>query len=446
MEVFDLENPGHTITVDNQSPVQEKDYNDRLISKRDNLIKGNFNVLPIRFKRMSYYLPGLEKGTYLIVTAETKNGKTIFASQMFLLSQLWEAYHNSKFKVKYLYFNAEESQEVIKDRIVCYLLHKYTNGNIRISSRDLNSTTIPLSQEVIDVLEDDGFKDIRDFFFNHIEFNDVTYPTGIEIAIRKYVEQNGKIQRGESFTIEDPISGKKSVQHKIIGYEPYDKDVFTIVFFDNFNNITPERGQTLLQAITNVSKCLKDARNRYGLTIVALQQQNAESDSNEAFKIQRVEPTQSRLQDCKMTSKDAQIVIGAFCPTMKFEGLPNGDPRKQIYRGYNIQKFGTYFRSLHILLDRNGECAKVFPMYFDGMVSDIRELPKVDDSEKLQKFYDIIDEIHQKEVLDQQIKEEYKRTNGIGASFFTVSNNFNNKVAKDTFKQYLCRVFHKIFN
>ena len=147
-----------------------------------------------------------------------------------------------------------------------------------------------------------------------------------------------------------------------------------------------------------------------------------------------------------MTAKDAQIVIGAFCPAMKFESLPNGDPRKEVYRGYNIRKFGNYFRSIHILLDRNGECAKVFPMYFDGMVTNIEELPKADDVNALELYYNRIEEINRQEELDQQIKEEYKRTNGVSTSFFTACKDFNNVVAKSTFKQYLCRVFHKIFN
>ena len=104
--------------------------------------------------------------------------------------QLWNAYHNRKLKLKYLYLNLEESENRIKDRIVCFLLYKYTDGRVRIGYRDLNSSTIPLAQEVIDILEDDGFKDIRDFFFNHIEFNDSTYPTGIAITIDKFFEKN----------------------------------------------------------------------------------------------------------------------------------------------------------------------------------------------------------------------------------------------------------------
>lgn len=445
MEVFDLENPGQTITVDSQSSVPE-DYNDRLIRKRENLLKGNFNVLPFPFKRASYFFPGLERGSYTVVAAETKHGKSQTASYAFIFMQLWNAYHNRKLKLKYLYLNLEESENRIKDRIVCFLLYKYTDGRVRIGYRDLNSSTIPLAQEVIDILEDDGFKDIRDFFFNHIEFNDSTYPTGIAITIDKFFEKNGKVTKGDSFTITDNITGKTSIKQRIIGYTQNDPEEFLIVFADNFNNVTPERGQTLLQAITTVSKNFKDTRNKYNAVLIGLQQINAEADSMDAFKQQRIEPRVTQLADCRQVSRDLNSCIGILSPYMKFEGLPNGDPRKEVYRGYNIKKLGNYFRALLFLSDRDGESAKVFPLYFDGKVCVFEELPKADDVNALELYYNRVEEIHRQEELDQQIKEEYKRTNGVSTSFFTACKDFNNVVAKSTFKQYLCRVFHKIFN
>ena len=94
MEVFDLENPGQTITVDSQSSVPE-DCNDRLIRKRENLLKGNFNVLPFPFKRASYFFPGLERGSYTVVAAETKHGKYYKYFRVNALQVAHLLYHNS---------------------------------------------------------------------------------------------------------------------------------------------------------------------------------------------------------------------------------------------------------------------------------------------------------------------------------------------------------------
>lgn len=204
----------------------------------------------------------------------------------------------------YHYCNLEESEDRIKDRIVSWLLYKYTNGTIRIGYRDLNSATVPLPEEVSNVLESNDFKEIRDFFFSRIEFDDNSYPTGLEIGIKQFANKHGEILRGESFTTENNITGKKSTYKTVTGYQQNDEDEFLIVFADNLNNVSPESGQTLLQAITKVSKFFKDIRNKFNFIIIALQQLSADSDSNEAFKLQRYEPRITQLGDCKQVRRD----------------------------------------------------------------------------------------------------------------------------------------------
>lgn len=443
MAYFDLDNPGHMIESLDED-MQEINYIERLVKKRENNLAGNLNVMPFPFKRSSYYFPGLELGTYAIVTGETKHAKTSIATYAFLLSQLWLAYNNPTFKVKYLYFNAEESREVIKDRIVCYLLNKLTDGRVRIATRDLTSTTVPLSQEILDIIQSEDFQKVMNFFFDRIEFNDVTYPTGISIAIDKFVEENGTKQKGEAFVTENNITGKKSVKQKITGYIHNDPNTFKVIFFDNFNNITPEQGQTLLQAITLVSKNLKDVRNKYNFIIIGIQQQNSEGDSNDAFKIQKLEPSISRLQDCRMTSRDCQVAIGIYCPTMKFEGLPKGDVRKEDYHGYNIKKLGTYFRSIHLLLDRNGECAKSFPMFFDPLTTTFEELPPVDDETALERYYKRVEQFEVLKRTDMENKDAYKKQHGLHVTFIGFNKNYNKLFARLNIKEYLCSVFHKL--
>lgn len=275
------------------------EFNSWIFSKRDKIAEGKFNTLPMSpmLKMLSYYYPGLDEDTYLNITAETKNGKSNLGTFAFILEPLWEAYYNRALKVNYLYINAEESAKRIKSRIVCYLLYKYTNGKVRIGYKTLISSSKPLSQEVCDILDSDDFKDIRDFYFDHIQFVDVTHPTGIEIEIKKFANKFGKIVSGEPFVTIDNNTGKTKTIVPIIGYEHNDPDHFKVIFFDNFNNTTPERGQSLLQAITAVSKNLKDNRNKLGFPIVALQQQSFENDSLDAFKLQSIEPKISTLGD-----------------------------------------------------------------------------------------------------------------------------------------------------
>lgn len=434
-----------SVTPSLKEPNPADSYNSRLFKKRDNLKQGNFNVLPFPFKRASYYFPGVEKPTYVNISAETKVGKTSFASFAFIFEQLWMAYHNPKLKVRYLYINAEESSTRIKDRIVSYLLYKYTNREIRIGYRDLNSATVPLPDNVAAVLQDDGFIDIRDFFFNNIEFADETYPTGISIAIKKFAEKHGEIIKGNSFETTNNLTGKKTVCQTTVGYKQKDPNEFLIVFMDNLNNVTPESGQTLLQAITAVSKNFKDIRNKLGLIIIALQQQNAEADTMDAFKLQRVEPKVTSLADCKQTARDLNIAIGIFSPVMKFSGLADGDPRKRDYKGYNLTKFGDYFRTVNIMVDRDGESSKAFPMFFDGVVNVWEELPKTTDTVALNNYYTLIDNIKAEEDRNKTFKELYKQNNGLNTSFIICSKEIYNRVARTSIVQYLCMQFKKLW-
>ena len=76
------------------------------------------------------------------------------------------------------------------------------------------------------------------------------------------------------------------------------------------------------------------------------------------------------------------------------------------------------------------------------MVTDLHELEKVDNADALEQYYQKVERIHQEEALDQQVKEEYKRSHGISTTFLMVSNKINNRVAKSSILKYLCRVFH----
>lgn len=444
MAYFDLDNPGCMKETLDKNIQFFQSYIKNLLKKKERRRSGKLNVLPFPFKRASYYFPGPEIGTYTIVTGETKHAKTAMATYAFLLSQLWLAYTNPTFKVKYLYFNAEESREAITDRIVCFLLNKLTDGKIRISTKDLNSTVDDLKDEIEKVICSEKFQEVCKFFLSRIEFNNETHPTAIDIAVNKFAEENGTKQRGESFVTENKLTGKKVVRQHIIGYTHNDPDTFKVIFFDNFNNITPEQGQTLIQAITEVSQTFVNARNTYGFTIIGIQQQNSEGDSNDAFKIQKLEPSITRVQDGKKTGKDCNIALGVYCPTMKFEGLPNGDIRKEMYRGYNIKKLGTYFRSVHILINRTGESAKAFPMFFDPLTTTFEELPPVDDEAALQTYYQRVEQFEEYKRADMEKKEAYKRTHGLSMTFIGFSKNYNKIFAKLNIKEYLCKTFHKL--
>lgn len=75
------------------------------------------------------------------------------------------------------------------------------------------------------------------------------------------------------------------------------------------NLIDTERGMTLKQSMDKLSEYLaKYLRNRYKFSPVVIQQQAFESESNDAFKLNRLRPSAQGLGDSKYISRDKQYI------------------------------------------------------------------------------------------------------------------------------------------
>ena len=66
------------------------------------------------------------------------------------------------------------------------------------------------------------------------------------------------------------------------------------------------------------------------------------------------------------------------------------------YKGYNIDKFKDNIRFVTVLLNRNGLCNGVLPLYFDGAVNYFAPLCSPRNEGELQKVYNYLDKIRGK--------------------------------------------------
>ena len=130
----------------------------------------------------------------------------------------------------------------------------------------------------------------------------------------------------------------------------------------------------------------KYLRNRYGFSPVVIQQQSADSENNEAFKLGRIRPTTYALGDSKYTSHDANVVLGLFAP-FRF-GLTD-------CFDYDIKKLRDNIRFCEVLTNRDGELGGMIPLFFDGAVCDFRELPPPTDTQALDNIYRYLHSIRQ---------------------------------------------------
>ena len=79
-----------------------------LKDRRDNILKGGINCIPLPFPRFRKEFPGIEQATYYLVSGATKAGKTQLANFIFVYNTLIYAYqHLKSLRAKHLLLSAK---------------------------------------------------------------------------------------------------------------------------------------------------------------------------------------------------------------------------------------------------------------------------------------------------------------------------------------------------
>lgn len=357
-----------------------------LQNRRDKLLSGGVNSIPSPFIRFSDEFIGIEQKKYYVVTGNQKSGKTQLASYLFLYTPLIYAYNNpNKIRLRIFYYPLEESQEDVMQRFMSYLLNLLSEGRIRVSSTDLQSSrnSRPLSQEVIDTLQSNIYMDILKFFEEHVEFSSSRNPTGVWNEVKKYMEEHGKVHTKKQ-KVKDEL-GRTVEIDAFDYYEPDDPDEYVIVFFDHLSLVQLERGMTLKQTADKLSEYCVNLRNRYKVIPVIIQQQTAEMESLDAFKQNKIRPTAQGLADTKYTARDCNVLLGVFSP-FRHE-LPE-------YKGYDIMKLRDNSRFLEVILNRGGSAGGLVGLFFDGATCNWAELPKYKDTSGMGKLYKFLSSLN----------------------------------------------------
>lgn len=349
--------------------------------RRQRIFDGKINSIPTPFKRFSNDFIGFEKGTYMIVTSYTKGGKSQLVSFL-LYKAIMYAYDNpSSVSVKVLYFNIEETKENIVTRFISWLLYEHTKGKYRLSPSDLMSSKndTPLTDEVLAIIESNDFADKVDYFVNSIIFSDESNPTGINKFCLNYLNSNGTVFTKPA-KYKDELGILRETQ-TFDYYVPNNPDEYVFALVDTVNIIKTERGMGKMESINKLSEYFVNLRNNFKISPIIIQQQNTDNEGIESVKYGRTRPSTSGLRDSKATSHDANIVLGLYSP-FKF-GLKE-------YLGYPIDILKDHFRTLEVLINRNGELGGIVPLFFDGAICNWAEMPRLDDNVGLNKIYNYV--------------------------------------------------------
>lgn len=369
------------------STLRERTINN-LQERKQRLLEGKLNCIPSPFKRFNNDFIGIEPGCYYTVTSNTKGGKSQFTSYTFIFKPLLYCYFTkADIELKILYFPLEETPEKIMDRFISWALNELTKGEIRISPRDLRSTTTPVPDKVLEVIKSDYMQDLLKYFEEHIVFvTDETNPTGIYKTCKKYAEENG-VTKYNTIQIKDEFGQEKTLK-TFASYESNNPNEYRLIVIDTLNLIDTEKGMTLKQSMDKMSEYLaKYLRNRYNFSPVVIVQQAFDSEGREAIKMNKIRPSVAGLGDSKYCARDSNVVLGLTSP-FRFELAE--------YYGYDIHKFRDNIRFLEVCINRDGEMGGICPLFFDGAVSEFRELPLPADVEGLAKVYQHLNKIRGK--------------------------------------------------
>lgn len=288
---------------------------DKLETRRNNVLMGKVNCIPSPFLRFSNDFVGIEQGKTVIVSANSKVGKTQLTNYMFVYNPLFYAFQNpDKVRVKILYFNLEETEENITLRFISHLLsntHGLQIPNVRIGTKNLRSTYAnnPLSQETLDVLKNNvQFNQIMDFYYKHVEFRPERHPTGIKKAIESFLLENGTIHY-KKVKLLDKETGRTEEIDAFDYYEPKDPDLYVIPIVDHFALLNSESGLSTKQTMDLMSSYFVKLRNRYNITPIEVIQQAAEMESTENFKQKRLRPTAQGIGESKTLVRDRTYFV-----------------------------------------------------------------------------------------------------------------------------------------
>lgn len=361
--------------------------------RRQRIIDGLFNCLPWPFRRFRMYIPGTEKSKYIIVTANQKVGKSKFVDYVYVYETILFIMQHPEIRAKILYFTLEMSPNTKKDEFMSFLL-AYLD-HIYISPTDLNSVNSgkPVPEEILSLLESEKYKPYIDKYDEIVTYiDDIRNPTGINKYCRDYALTHGHI----NYTDETYVDSNGKTCRLINKDNPYtadDEEEIRIIVVDNASNFTQESGLNKMETINKMSKYFITLRDQLLYTIVLVQHQAQAQEGIENRKMGLTKPTSDGLADCKTTSRDANQVLGLYSP-FKYE-IRN-------HEGYDITKFRNYIRFLQVLEDRDyGASGQVCPLFFNGISSMFRELPKPDspEIEEVLSFVQVLEN-------SKQIREE----------------------------------------
>jgi hypothetical protein len=325
------------------------------------------------FPDLFKYIPGWIKGTYYCITGATSTGKSKFARFAFA-EWTYKYCTANRIPFKVIYFALEESTEFFWTTILLDKLKESCGVSLTYYQyRGFHEGMTPEIQLEVDKI----LPEIEDMKKYIIVVDDVGNPTGLLKTVEKVLAEYGTLINGETIIDEQ---GNEIIPKT---FKYHDPDFQLVVVADHIGLLESEKNKfalvnTLHLAISKWSEyVVKLICKRYDGIGVSVHQQEMAGENNDNYKLNRLEPSETKLGDNKLVGRDYSVTLGLFNPT-KY-GLWK-------YADYNVRDFGNHFRTLHVIKHRNGEVGVMKAMWFDGAGNRFTELPSPDKKDEIAKF------------------------------------------------------------
>lgn len=305
-----------------------------------------YNCIPFaqEFSRFADYLPGVQQGRYYLLSGTSGSGKSQLTDEMFLFNPYeFLLSHDTGLKLKVFYYSLEMDAETKMHQWMARRLYRLYG--IRTS---------------VDILQSIGKNRVNENIFEAVK-ETRAYFEKLEDTVKIYDGAAGPGKIIEDIKSYASTNGETNKD----GYAAYDPNEYVIIIVDHVSLLDTGK-ESIKTTIEKLSSAFVRFRNLYNYTPVIIQQQNAEKENVEHYKVGKLEPSKDGLAESKLTYNDADVALGIFQP-QKHE--------IKTYRGYNILEMGDSYRNLSIFKQRFGVSNVNKGLYFDGAVNYFQELP-----------------------------------------------------------------------
>lgn len=343
---------------------------DRALGRIQENMSKEINCIPWGLPRFESYLPGIMQKRYYIVTASSGVSKSQFTNAMFVYNVYDFIKANPGIKAKIFYWSLEiDAETMILQGISRKLFLDY--GIIADTTKLLSYGSNRCSTELLEKikLSRNYFEELEDILEIH---QDGINPFGIRKRLIDYANSNGKVElKDMPFTLDN---GTIEMRKVFDYYTPTNPNEYVISITDHLALLSLEKdfsgSKDIKGTIEKHSNNGVELRNKYGYVIVDIQQQSAEKESNESFKLNKLEPSAQGLGESKLVARQSDVIFGLFSPARH---------ELATYRKYDITKLKDNYRFLQIVKNRHGIANVSTHLYFNGAVNYFAEMPRVED-------------------------------------------------------------------